>query len=128
MEILVASILFSMVIVGMLSAFVSGHKQVVHVRERMVSSQLGKLFLDPLQSDVRQDTWSSAVTANGLAVGTSYCDGVGGHTQNHVCPSTAAQRVINNRTFTATYVTADVGSGTTLRRVTTTITWNEPPS
>lgn len=121
MEILVASVLFSLVIVGMLSAFVSGHKQVVHARERMVGSQLGKLFIDPLQSHVRQDTWG--VAGNALNLGTTYCDSVGGHTQNPICPS-ATQREINNRDFTATYVitTAD----TNMRKVITTITWNEP--
>lgn len=123
MEIIVATVLFSMVIVGMLSAFISGHKLVVHARERMVGSQLGKLFVDPLQAHVRQDTWDQA--GNALNVATTYCDSDGGHTQNPICPSTAAQRKINNRDFTATYAIADV-SGTNLRRVTTTITWNEP--
>ena len=125
MEVLVASVLFSMVIVGMLSAFVSGNKMVIHARERMVSSQLSKLFIDPLQSHVRQDTWDLA--GNALLTGTTYCDSVGGHTQNPICPSAASERKINNRDFTATYTIANV-TGTNLRRVTTTITWNEPPS
>jgi prepilin-type N-terminal cleavage/methylation domain-containing protein len=125
MEIMVAAVLFSLVIVGLLSVFITGNKQVIHARERMVSSELSKLFVDPMQAHVRQDTWGLA--GNALLSGITYCDSVGGHTQNPICPSTPAERKINNRDFTATYTTTNV-TGTDLQRVTTTITWNEPSS
>jgi hypothetical protein len=109
-EIMVASVIFSLVIVGLVSVFTSGNKHVVHIRERMASAQLGKLFIDPLQAYVRQDTW---VLGNELSV-----DGVG---------KPGGSQVINNRTFTETHDVSPV-AGTNLRRVISTITWTEPSS
>ncbi|MDD5476611.1 MAG: prepilin-type N-terminal cleavage/methylation domain-containing protein [Candidatus Omnitrophica bacterium] len=123
-EIIVALVVFALVIVGLLGLFVAGGKNIIHARERMTSAELGKLFIDSLQMDVRQDTWDLGQASNALTVGTTYCDSVGGHTQNKDCP-TAAQRKVNNRDFSAQYVIDGV-SGTDLRLVTTTITWNEP--
>jgi type II secretory pathway pseudopilin PulG len=139
MEIIVAAVLFSLVIVGMLSVFITGNKQVIHARERMISSELGKLFVDPMQAHVRQDTWD--LTTNALYIPalpttsfTSYCDAVGGHTQNPICLSMpASERKINNRDFSAQYDVSRVCNGvcssatdTGMRRVTTTLTWQEP--
>jgi len=112
-EIIVASVIFVLVIVGLLSVFVAGNKQIIHVRERMTSAELGKLFIDPLQIDVRQDTWNQA--GNGL----------------NLSPAPPTTQTVNNRVFTGTYTVADATTdtalaGTDLRRVTTKITWNEP--
>lgn len=131
MEIMVAAVLFSLVIVGLLSVFITGNKQVIHARERMVSSELSKLFVDPMQAHVRQDTWDLA--GNALLPVTTYCDSVGGHTQNPICFSMpASERKINNRDFSAQYnvsrVLDSLGADTGMRRVTTTITWTEPSS
>jgi len=123
-EIIMAAVVFALVIVGLLSVFVAGTRHIIHARERLTSVELGKLFIDPLQLDVRQDTWWLGQASNALTLGTTYCDSVGGHTQNKNCP-TAAQRKVNNRDFAAQYVT-EVVPGTDLRLVTTTITWNEP--
>lgn len=137
MEIIVATVLFSLVIVGLLSVFITGNKQVIHARERMVSSELSKLFVDPMQAHVRQDAWDLAtnalyIPALPVTSFTSYCDSVGGHTQNPICPATAAERKINNRDFSAQYNVSRVldssGADTGMRRVTTTITWREPSS
>lgn len=111
-EILVSSVIFALVIVGLLSVFSSGNKHLVHTRERMTSSELGKYFIDPLQMDVRKDTWDS----NDLNVAAGV---------------TLAPQKINNRDFTATYTVDDSTTDanladTDLRRVTTTVTWNEP--
>lgn len=134
-EIIVASVVFALVIAGLLSVFVAGSRHIIHARERMTSAELGKLFIDPLQTDVRQDTWTLGSASNALTIGTTYCDSdSGGHTQNKNCPPTAAQRTVNNREFSAAYTIAQGGVnpgddpaliGTDLRRVTTTITWNE---
>lgn len=145
MEVIVATALFSLVIVGMLSVFVTGNKQVIHGRERLVSSQLGKLFVDPMQADVRQDTWDTwNGTRNALYVPpdpetsfTTYCDSDAGHTtlQNPACPSLATERKINNREFSSRYDVSRIcigdcftGIDTGMRRVTTTISWSEPAS
>lgn len=122
-EVVVSVVVFALVIVGLISVFVAGTKHIIHARERMTSVELGKLFIDPLQMDVRQDTWGSGPAGNALTLGTTYCDSVGGHTQNKNCPP-ADQRKVNNRDFSAEYVT-EVVSGTDLRLVTTKISWNE---
>jgi prepilin-type N-terminal cleavage/methylation domain-containing protein len=134
-EVVVSMVVFALVIVGILSVFVAGTKHIVHARERMTSAELGKFFIDPLQIDVRQDTWTSGQAGNALTIGTTYCDSVGGHTQNKNCPATKAERTVNNREFSAAYTIAQGGVnpgedpalvGTDLRLVTTTISWNEP--
>ncbi len=112
-EIIMASVIFVLVIAGLLSVFVAGNKQIIHARERMTSAELGKLFVDPLQMDVRQGTWGQA--GNKLIIG----------------GSSASTQKVNNRDFSATYTVADATTdfaltGTDLRRVTTKITWNEP--
>lgn len=114
-EIIVASVVFALVIAGLLSVFVAGNKHIIHARERMTSTEVGKLFLDPMQMDVRMDTWN--LPGNDLNL-------------SAVPVSLTTQRV-NNRDFTGTYTVADATTdsalvNTDLRRVTTTITWNEP--
>ena len=132
-EVVVSMVVFALVIVGILSVFVAGTKHIVHARERMTSAELAKLFIDPLQMDVRQDTWTSGQAGNALTVGTTYCDS-SANTQNKDCP-TKAERTVNNREFSAAYTIAQGGVnpgddsalvGTDLRLVTTTISWNEP--
>jgi prepilin-type N-terminal cleavage/methylation domain-containing protein len=103
-EILVATIILSLVILGLTGVFVSGNKHMIHARERITSFELGKLFMDPLQMDVRQDQWDPT---NPLLNVTSVSD-----------------QVINGRPFTTTYTTAGVAA-TTLRHVSATIHWEE---
>lgn len=130
-EVIVATVIFSLVMAGMVSVFVAGKRHVMHSRDRMTSSEMGKLFLDPLQLDVRQYDWDNAVT-NGLRwdpacpgrICTTYCDSVVGHTQNPACPSVASQRKVNNIDYTAQYEVAQV-SGTYLRKVVATVHWIE---
>lgn len=110
-EVLVAAVIFSLVIVGLMSVFISGNKHIIHTRERMTSTQLGKFFLDPLQTHVRQDTWAS-----GNELSTAGLNKPGG------------SKVINNRTFTETHNVTVVPGTNDLRRVTSRITWNEPTS
>ena len=132
-EVIVATVILSLIILGMLSVFLAGNKHIIHTRERMTSAELGKLFIDPLAVDVNWNTWAMGAAGNALAEGTSYCDSVVGHTQNKNCPP-AAQRILNNRGFTATYITSRNPDSTAgdnsdnLRRVTTTINWTEPSS
>jgi Tfp pilus assembly protein PilW len=125
-EIIVSTVIFALVMSGMVSVFVAGKRQVMHSRERMTSSEMGKLFFDPLQLAVRQDTWDTA--ANGLRkVGSNYityCDSDAGHTQNPACPSVGSQRKVNGVDYTARYEVSTV-SGTDLRRVKVQTSWTE---
>jgi len=114
-EIIVASMVFALVIVGLLSVFVSGTQHIIHARERITSAEVGKFFLDPMQMAVRMDTWNQVGNALKLSA---------------VPVSLTTQRV-NNRDFSGTYTVDDATTdasltGTDLRRVTTTISWNEP--
>jgi hypothetical protein len=117
-EIIVATVIFSLVMAGMVSVFVSGKRHMMHSRDRMTSSEMGKLFLEPLQLAVRQDTWGAV--GNGLNEGTTYCDASG--IQNPACPSVASQRVVNNVDYTVQYDITAV-PGTDLRRVVATVNW-----
>jgi len=125
-EVIVATVIFSLVMAGMVSVFVSGKRHVMHARERMIGGEMGKLFFEPLQLAVRQDTWDTA--SNGLNLSgynyTTYCDSDGGHTQNPACPSVASQRKVNNIDYTAQYVVNPV-AGTDLRKIKVQINWTE---
>jgi len=105
-EIMVAAIVFSLIILGLVSVFIAASKHIAHSRERMTSAQLGKFFIDPLQAYVRFDTWDDI--DNELSVGTKF-----GEIQ-----------IINNRNFSEEH-DISVVADTDLRRVTSTITWNE---
>ncbi len=106
-EVMVSAAIFSLVIVGLMNTFIAGNKHIIHTRERMASAELGKLFLDPLQANVRQDTWGAG---NQLAVDGTYA---------------GTSQTTNNRTFTETHTVSAVPV-TNLRRVTSTISWTEP--
>jgi hypothetical protein len=127
-EVIISTVIFSLVMAGMASVFVAGKRNIIHVRERITSSQMGKLFLEPLQLDVRQDTWDTGSLSNGLTlVGlnyTTYCDSNVAHAQNKACPSVASQRIVNNIDYSAQYEVATV-SGTDLRRVKVQVNWTE---
>lgn len=58
-EIIVSLILLSSVMAGIAGIFFAGKRHVMHARDRMASGELGKSFLDPMQMQVRQDTWDS---------------------------------------------------------------------
>lgn len=110
-EVLVAAVIFALVVVGLMSVFISGSKHIIHTRERMTSTQLGKFFLDPLQLYVRQDTWAAG---NELSTAGNAKSG--------------GSQLINNRRFTETHNVSVVAGTGDLRRVTSTITWTEPSS
>jgi prepilin-type N-terminal cleavage/methylation domain-containing protein len=106
-EIMISTVVFALVVLGLTSVFIAASKHITHTRERMTSVQLGKLFLDPLQVYVRFDTWDNP--ANELTV-TSWESGV--------------SQTINNRNFTEQHEVAAI-SGTDLRRVISKISWTE---
>jgi len=120
-EVIVATVIFSLIMGGMVGVFVAGKRHIFHSRERMVGSEMGKLFLDPLQLHVRKDTWD--YPANALNVGTTYCDS-SGSSQNPACPSTSGERRVNNVDYSAQYDVSEV-SGTDLRKAKVKINWTE---
>ena len=118
-EVVVAALIFTLVMVGLFSLFAGGNKHIIHARERMTSAELGKLFIEPLQAYVRQDTWDQP--DNDLNLSASLVD--------------FTSENVNNRSFSGKYTVFDgnpVGGAydsallnTNLRRLTTTITWTE---
>ena len=125
-EIVVATVIFCLIVMGMASLFIAGKRHVLHSRDRMSGSEMGKFFVDPLQMDVRQDTWDSAINPNALKLTTTYCDSVGGNPQNPACPP-VGNRKINNIDYTVQYDVSVVNpvSAPDLRRVKAQIGWTE---
>lgn len=118
MEILVSTFLIVLTLTGLIHLFVAGQRLILHSHTKMGVGELGKAFLDPLQKDVRQDTWAQAT--NNLFVGTRYCDSVAGHPQQQNCPA----RILNGIEYNATYVISDLSPN--MRKVINTINWKEP--
>lgn len=124
LEIIIATIILSLTILGLLGVFVAGNNWVLHLRERSTSAELGKLFVDPLQMDVRQDTWTLGSADNSLTIGTTYCNDVAGDPQNKDCPALDRRR-INNKPFDVEYNIDSPAVLGGLRRVKTTVRWTE---
>ncbi len=124
-EVVISALILSVVTTGLAYLLFAGKRQTLHSRARIQSSQLGKLFLSPLQLGVRSDTWSSS--SNPLYAGTYYCDGVSGHTQHPSCPSTA-DRTIEGIVYAATYTITRDSPISNVNKVKVDITWTEPTS
>ena len=108
LEILISTLIFALVMTGLVNLFVAAKRLTLHARSRMQAAELGKLFLDPLQMQVREDLWATN------CLGTNNC------------ASMPASEPLNNITYNATYDITDV-SGTTLRRAKVNINWDETP-
>ena len=108
MEVIVASMLIAITLTGLAHLFVIGKRYILHSRSRMASGELSKVFLDPLQMNVRQDQWGNNCLSSSPTAG---------------CPG---PQTIDNIPYTPTYTINDVGGGTNLRRVRLTIGWTEP--
>ena len=103
LEILVAVVILALVVTGLVNVFVAGKRYIKHSRLRMAGGELGKKFLDPLQSYVRQDTWSTNLLGTDSA-------GRTGATQDG---------------YTPTYDTGALTNNPNIRKVKVTINWPE---
>ena len=108
LEILIAAVIFSLVIMGLASVFLAGKRHLRHSRGRIVASGMGQYVLDPLQMQVRQDQWSANCLGEGIN-----CSGIEGSWSIDNMPYT-----------TATAWTKIAGTG--LRKITTRVNWTEP--
>ena len=107
-EVLVATFVLALVTTGLAYVFLAGKRHLLHTRSKIQATELGRLFLAPLQMDVRQDQWGS----NCLTAGTG-CPGV---------------QTVDNIAYTPTYSRTSNFAGTTLQKVKVTINWTEPSS
>ena len=118
MELLVAFIIFALILGGLANIFVAGKRYILHARARMAGGELGKAFLDPLQSFVRADTWNA--TGNDLVPGEYSCV--------NMSSCINQTRTFTNIPYDATYNITNVepSYNDTIRRVQVTINWTEP--
>lgn len=108
MEIIVATLIFSLVMTGLVNLFITGKRYILHSRSRMTGAEVGRYFLDPLQMNVRQDTWGNA-------------------TSNNLTPSTylGVNQTLDAINYTSNYTISNV-TNTTLRKAKVQINWTEP--
>ena len=111
-EILVSVFILALIATGIGSLFISGERWALHSRSSMAGGELGKHFLDPLQMQVRQDTWNNAAVN---------CLGTGN------CPNqTLGIAEGLGRNYTAVYSVSNNTPIANLNRVVVNITWTEP--
>ncbi len=103
-EIIVSVFILSLVITGLAYVFLAAKQHIVHSRSKITGAELGRLFLAPLQGDVRQDQWGSNCLSNVTG-----------------CPG---NQTVDNITYTPTYDITNL-TGTTLRKVKVSINWTE---
>jgi len=65
-EIIVSTVIMALIMAGMSNIFIAGRRHLLHSRCRMTSAELGHYFLDPLQLQVRQDTWDTSCLKTGV--------------------------------------------------------------
>ena len=111
-EILISTVVLSLVFLGLLNLFVSGRKYLQHSQARIDAGELGRASTDPLLIQVRQSDWDS----NDL----------------RLCAPTRISTYISQSGYGLTYtINSDVytvdNSGV-LRGLKTTIKWNEDQS
>jgi len=129
LEILVSALIIAIVMLGLANVFFAGKRYVIHARSRITATELGKTFLDPLATQVRQsannstssDGWNEA--NNSLSIGVRYCDSNASHTQQDNCLP-LAERTFDNMNYSAEYNISQVGT-TDLRKVRLTVNWSE---
>ena len=103
-EVLVSMVLLALVMTGLVNVFGAGNHYALYSRNRMTSSEMGKLFLEPLQLAVRADSWDSGELGLG----------------SHSCGASS----VNTIPYTAQYQVDNV-PGVSSRRVTAKVSWTE---
>jgi len=107
-EVVISVCILALVTTGLAYVFFAGKKHVIHNRSKMQVAELGRLFLAPLQMDVRQDQWGSNCLGSGSG-----------------CPSTPTNDVsVDTISYKPTTVVSGV-SGTSLKKIKVTINWTE---
>jgi prepilin-type N-terminal cleavage/methylation domain-containing protein len=111
LEIMVATIILSLIMTGLASIYFGAKRWVLHARMRMQAVEVSKSYLDPLQRNVRQDQWnpaSNCLSTNGAAG----CD--------------ASLDNMEGVPYTPAYAIGAPPFGGNTRKVRFTVTWNEP--
>lgn len=117
MEVLVAAIIVVLALVGLANVFVLGKQYIQRSRSRLAGGELGKLFIDPLQTQVRQDEWDSLTN-----------DYIAGNDLAKTGGSVGTAQVVNAITYTPTYIIGvppGYPADSQLRRVRVDVNWTE---
>ncbi|MFA5150529.1 MAG: prepilin-type N-terminal cleavage/methylation domain-containing protein [Candidatus Omnitrophota bacterium] len=104
LEIIISMVILALVISGLINVFISGRQLIQHSRYRMSAGEISKLFIDPLQFYVRQDTWNSG------------------------CFGTDSLVNSTNGSYTVAYTISNLSNNTTnasVKKVKATINWTE---
>jgi len=113
LEILVAMLILALVIGGLGNIFTSSKLELIHTRSLMLAAELARYFLDPLQADVRNDTWGSSwLSTSGVYTGEKVIT-----TQN--TPGAF------NYSYNSSYNITNNAPISNLTKVVLNITWNE---
>ncbi|MFA5177376.1 MAG: prepilin-type N-terminal cleavage/methylation domain-containing protein [Candidatus Omnitrophota bacterium] len=102
LEIIISMVILALVITGLINVFISGRELIKDSRYRMSAGEISKLFIDPLQYYVRQDTWNSS------------------------CFGTNSLANTTNGSYTANYTISNLSNNTTnntLKKVKTIVQW-----
>jgi len=108
LEILIALIVFSLVVLSFSQLFVSGRNLLFHNRLKVSGLEIGKFYLDRMQMDVKESSWNTA--SNCL---TNPLTG---------CETAPWYDPVSNRNYTPSY---NIDSAGNLRRARVTISWPE---
>ena len=108
-EVVVATVILSTVIVGILRAFISANLFVASQGERTAAADLARQQLEDLYEEVRQDKWN--LSNQKLSPGTTL--------------GAASTSVVDGVTYTRSYTVSSVNDGPTeaYRKVEVTVTW-----
>jgi len=101
-EIIVSLMILAICMIGLVNIFISGKTYIQRARSGMTGGEVGKFIIDPLQQEVRQDTWGTG----GLGLGT-----------HNLAPHN-----IGGKEYRVSYTVEDF-PGRLLRRVIATIVW-----
>ncbi|MFA5115495.1 MAG: hypothetical protein WC469_05480 [Candidatus Omnitrophota bacterium] len=113
LEILVAVLILALIIGGLANIFISSKWYFLHVRSVMTAAELTRYFLDPLQANVSQDTWSSSWLGTGGSFNDSY-------QTKHLMPGDYFYY-----NYTSNYTITTDSPVNNLTKVVLNITWNE---
>lgn len=106
LEILIASLLLCMFMVGLMGVFIGSKRYLISSRSQMAAGELGRYFLGNLSMQVKQSEWGNNCLSN-----STYC--------------TPQNITLGNINYNATYNTTEVFG---LRKARVNITWEEPTS
>lgn len=116
LEILVAAVIMAMVMTGLAYVFLAGKRHLLYTRSKIQAAELDRLFLAPLQMQVKQSDWDSPSNdynpPNLLQKGTR----------------TGSAETLDGIDYTPTYeisVPPGFSSDSPMRKVKVAITWNE---